>query len=246
MLKKCLAVLFLVGVFSFPTSAEQTITCSSGYVDMLDWLTLDSDLRSNHYLTGSHPLGTAVWSDKFWWLKDLSAISSRTTTSWDINLYDSNYIYWWLTQDDDPYNSARDFKKATYDWNFVAAPRCAPQGYPGIQITINDSSYDEYRDCSYSQTRNLNKGWFALWGPYYESLGGDMPDNMPIMRLAYYWGCNNSYQYCNKEVYHLSQRYGLVQWDLITPDANGQETLTATSVFNTLASGQVPYDWYCF
>src|SRR2546422_3528440 len=50
--------------------AESTISCPSGTHDMLDWMTMDSDLRSSKHLTGSaNPLYTSIKSGKFYWTK---------------------------------------------------------------------------------------------------------------------------------------------------------------------------------
>src|SRR6266571_2436450 len=73
--------------------AESTISCPSGTHDMLDWMTMDSDLRSSKHLTGSaNPLYTLIHSGKFYWTKGGNGYP------WDIQLYDNNYIYLWITE----------------------------------------------------------------------------------------------------------------------------------------------------
>ena len=62
--------LALAGLFPAAASAESTISCPPGTIDMLDWMTLDSDLRFTHYMTGTHSMYTAVWPDKVWYTKD--------------------------------------------------------------------------------------------------------------------------------------------------------------------------------
>jgi hypothetical protein len=43
--------------------AESTTNCPAGQYDMLDWMTLDSDLRASNHLTGSaNPLYTTMES----------------------------------------------------------------------------------------------------------------------------------------------------------------------------------------
>ena len=60
---------------------------------MLDWMTLSPDLRSDHHLAGtSNPLYTAIDPDRFWWTK------TGQGYPWDIQLYDDNYIYLWITE----------------------------------------------------------------------------------------------------------------------------------------------------
>jgi hypothetical protein len=73
--------------------AESTISCPAGQYDMLDWMTLDSDQRGSHFLQGNaNPLYTTMWSTKFYWTKGASGYP------WDIQLYDNNYIYLWITE----------------------------------------------------------------------------------------------------------------------------------------------------
>ena len=78
-----------------PTSsaAESTITCPPGTYDMLDWMTLDSDLRATYHMEGSsNPLYTNMQSGKFYWIK------GGLGYPWDIQLYDGKYIYLWITE----------------------------------------------------------------------------------------------------------------------------------------------------
>jgi hypothetical protein len=90
------ACLVITLAFSFSTKAaqaESTISCPSGTYDMLDWMTLDSNLRGNSHMAGSaNPLYTNMGSGKFYWTKGANG------TPWDIQLYDSKYIYLWITE----------------------------------------------------------------------------------------------------------------------------------------------------
>jgi hypothetical protein len=64
------ALILAVLALPTPAAAESTINCPAGTYDMLDWMTLDSDLRSTYHLEGtSNPLYTLVESDKFYWVK---------------------------------------------------------------------------------------------------------------------------------------------------------------------------------
>src|ERR1700681_2005895 len=98
--------LSLVGSFGFSDKgqAESTISCPSGTYDMLDWMTLDSDLRSTYHVAGaSNPLYTNMGSGKFYWTKGGNGMP------WDIQLVDNNYIYLWITEYD--WSNPRTFKK---------------------------------------------------------------------------------------------------------------------------------------
>src|SRR5437763_16882281 len=44
-----------------PSVAESTITCPPGTYDMLDWMTLDSDLRATYHLEGTSNRFTPTW-----------------------------------------------------------------------------------------------------------------------------------------------------------------------------------------
>src|SRR5215510_8277213 len=89
-------------------SAEATISCSSGEYDMLDWMTLDSDLRSKDHLSGTaNPLYTTMESTKFYWTKGGSG------SPWDIQLYDDKYIYLWVTEYS--WSDPESYKKFTYN-----------------------------------------------------------------------------------------------------------------------------------
>jgi hypothetical protein len=63
-----LKITFLVGAvgFAIEAKAESTTTCPAGTYDMLDWMTMDSDLRASYHMEGtSNPLYTIMESDKF-------------------------------------------------------------------------------------------------------------------------------------------------------------------------------------
>src|SRR3989442_9866832 len=81
------------------SAAQSTMACPSGTYDMLDWMTLDTSLRANYHMEGtSNPLytiiqpGTTIQSGKFYWIKGGGGYP------WDIQLYDNNYIYLWITE----------------------------------------------------------------------------------------------------------------------------------------------------
>ena len=74
-------------------SAESTLGCPAGSYDMLDWMTLDSDLRTTtHLVSAAHPLYTVVEPNRFWWLK------TDQGDTWDVVNFDANGIYFATTE----------------------------------------------------------------------------------------------------------------------------------------------------
>ncbi len=227
------------------SSAEVTKSCPSGQIDALDWLTLDADLRSSKHMDGGHPLYTAMWPDKFWWIK------TPTGDTWDILLYDNNYVYFWITGTSwgDPRAYSRHIA------NVPLTPRCATPGYPGVAIAIPDTRVDIYDNCSFVNRGDPGKGVTEVWGPYTAGnpgldprppIGGDIPNNTTVYTFSWRWGCNNSYGNCHtKEEFIVAQRYGLVQWNAFSL-VNGQYVLSGQTNFNLLRPGNVNPFFPCF
>jgi hypothetical protein len=219
--------------------AESTMTCPTGTYDMLDWMTLDSDLRTHTHITGTaNPLYTSLGSGKFYWTK------GGNGSPWDIQLLDNNYIYLWITEF--AWNSPNTYKKFTYNTNMPLTPRCAKAGFPGSTIKVPNTTYDIYTDCKHHTTHTLKKGINQVYGPYTFSFGGNLPNNLKSLIISYRYNCDNNYGACgDKEEYYLAQRYGLLQWVHYTL-MNGKYVQQQKSVFNTLTSGGTTPKFVCF
>jgi hypothetical protein len=206
---------------------------------MLDWMTLDSDLRGTYHMAGSaNPLYTSFGGGKFYWTK------GGNGSPWDIQLFDSKYVYLWITE----YNwtNPKTFKKFTYNTNMPLVPRCAKAGSPGSTILVPNTSYRTYSDCSHYTTQNLLKGVNQVWGPYHVSLGGQLPSNLPVLVASYRYNCNTNYVNCgDKEEYYFAQRYGLVQWVHYSL-VSGTYKVQQQTVFNQLAKGTAMAQFPCF
>jgi hypothetical protein len=215
----------------------QTKACATGEYDMLDWMTMDPDLRNNWSMTGTHVLATTVQSDKFWWVKHASG------NIWDSWLYDDNRIYWYLTEMDaagfaelgmaepdwgSPVH-ARYFKRAA-NFNFPAANRCQK---PGATFNISDSRYVIHGDCQERSVKQLGNVQYSLAGPETDpALAGDLAKdwpNMKFLRLIQDYQCGT--QRCQEE-WQLSQRYGLTKWRFFK-----EGIPQGTSAFNSYAQG---------
>jgi hypothetical protein len=236
-----LAALLWVGLLQSASKAyaESTISCPSGEYDMLDWMTMDSDLRSSHYLAGgANPIYTKTLSGKFYWTK------SGVGYPWDIQLYDDNFIYLWITELD--WNNPRTFKKSALNTNMPLTARCAKGGFPGSAIRVPNTSYQTYTDCANYTTQSLKYGINEVWGPYTLSFGGSVPNNTKTLVVSYRYNCDNSYNNCgDKEEYYLAQRYGLVQW-VHYRLVRGVYQQQQKSIFNTLKTGTAQPVFSCF
>jgi hypothetical protein len=237
------AALFVILSFSASklAQAQSTITCPSGTYDMLDWMTLDSDLASIYHLEGtSNPLYTVREPGKFYWVK------GGLGYPWDIQLYDGDYIYLWITELS--WAVPQSYKKFTYNKNLPLVPRCAVAASPGSTIKVANTSYDLHTNCaqSCSVTLGLQNAINQVFGPYYRSFGGDLPGNLKTLVISYRYNCDVNYQKClDKEEFYLTERYGLVQW-VHYVFVNGSYGQLQKSIFNKLVPGVVTPDFPCF
>ncbi len=240
-----LATAVIIVALGHPTrsAAESTINCPLGTYDMLDWMTLDSDLRATYHLEGtSNPLYTVIAPGKFYWIKGALGYP------WDIQLYDSKYVYLWITELS--WTVPQSYKKFTSNTNLPLVPRCAIAGSPGSTIKVANTNYDLHTNCSQScsVTLGLQNGINQVWGPFTYSFGGSLPSNLKTLVISYRYNCDSTYQICgDKEEYYVTQRYGLVQWiHYIRIPANGTYAQLQKTVFNKLIVGVATPDFPCF
>jgi hypothetical protein len=213
--------------------------------DMLEWMTMSADLSVDHHMAGTaNPLYTSVLPDRFFWTKTGQGFP------WDIQLYDNNYIYLWVTELDwsNP-STFKVFNSPTLGkFNLPLAPRFAQGGFPGSSIKISDSTYEIHSDCNTFVTKSLGHVINEIWGPYTESLGGALPNNLETLVISYRYSCDSSYSNCgDKEEYHLAKPYGLVKWQHQKLQADGTyATPDNVTYFNQVVAGQTKVVTTCF
>ncbi len=167
--------------------AESTISCPAGhgYWDVLSVMLLDPGLASSYHmegLTGGLPSSYmyTIWDQS---QSKLYYVKTPNGNPWDINLYDSNYIYQWVTELGDwngvnHWNDPTSCKKfnnglqnKTSDLSMRWAARCAAPGGENSSFwnTYNQSystNYYTYVDhVQQSQTRNLDYAFMELKPP---------------------------------------------------------------------------------
>jgi len=229
-------------------SALLTVLCSltsaqNATFDMMDWMTMDP---FGSHMTGS---GTPIWTvmdsaqNNFYWIKNAQGYP------WDVKKYDANLIYDWITEVS--WTDPKTFKKhlGSNGMGYPLTPRFVPYTVGAVasrlwQIKIPSSStnfeiHDTPGNCSAYHKSNLGYAKTEVWGPYYESLGGDLPPNTETLHLNWMWSCDSSYRNCQtKEVYTLMQVYGNVRWQNYKL-VNGQYVLKQTSLRNVVTSGTI-------
>ena len=223
-----------------PTPAPQTY-------DMLAWMTMDPTLAAAHHMAGNHnPIYTTVQSDRFFWTKTGQGFP------WDIQLYDDKYIYLWVTELDwqNP-NTFKVFRDPVLgNYNLPLVPRQAQAGFPGSKISIppSQTTYETHTDCNTFTSQKLGGVVNSVWGPYNESLGGDLPDNLQTLVISYQYSCNSSLQNCkNKEEFHVAQPYGLVKWQHQALQSDGTYAPADNmTILNKFSTGQVKPYATCF
>ena len=213
--------------------------------DMLAWMTMRPEMSATHHMAGTaNPLYTRVTSSRFFWTKTANGYP------WDIQLYDKNYIYLWVTELNwqDPHTFKAFNSPTLGKFNLPFAPRFAKAGYPGSSVKTSDSTYEIHSDCNTFVTKNLGHVINEVWGPYQETLGGQLPANLQTLVVSYRYSCDANYSNCaNKEEFHLAQPYGLVKWQHQSLGTGGTyNPPDNVTVFNQVVSGQVSPVTTCF
>jgi hypothetical protein len=234
------------------TSPTPTSGPSVTVYDMLAWMTMGPTLATDHHMSGTaNPIYTSVQPDRFYWTK------TGQGYPWDIQLYDKNYIYLWVTElnwsDMRTYKVFRSANPQLGNYNLPLAPRFVtgtPDGSPGMlaSIRVQDSTYEIHTDCSTFTTHNLKNVVNEVWGPYTESLGGQLPDDLQTLIISYRYSCDATYANCkDKEEFHVAKPYGLVKWQHQTLQADGTYAPADNVTFmNRVVAGQVQPVTACF
>lgn len=158
-------------------------------IDMLDWMTLDSPDRDVNHIWdgGAFHLSTKVWPDKINYVKGFNAVGSD---AWDINLYDDEYVYSWITEMRwfDPYS----YKKFKFNTNVPMTKRWVHAGLPGEVIVSSVTDTMGCESCVCTDGRLGDYIIHETWGPITVNRNPwATPETWAdVMVIRYYWNCS--------------------------------------------------------
>ena len=213
---------------------------------------MDPSLSASHHMSGTaNPLYTSMQASRFYWTKTGQGFP------WDVQLYDNNYIYLWVTELNwANYRTYKVFHSPNPqlgDYNMPLVPRTittAANAAPGklASIKVQDSTYEIHTDCNTFVTKNLGHVVNEVWGPYTEALGGDLPNNLQTLVISYRYSCDSTYSNCrDKEQFHIAKPYGLVKWQHQSLRKDGTYApADNVTYFNRVMPGQTRVVSACF
>jgi hypothetical protein len=175
-------------------------TCKSNQYDMLTWMAPENGTVNGHYNVVFPVSGT------FYWVK------SANGYPWDVDTFDSNYIYQSITEQD--WNDPSTYKifQSPLPW----MPRCidkpvVPGKIASVTVDASKTWFDIHTSCSSFSTHSLGYVVNEIWGPYNESIGERVV--APTLTLSYRYSCDSSYDSCHyKETFEMQQTNGMVRW----------------------------------
>ncbi|MGP0021479.1 MAG: hypothetical protein ACLPHP_23135 [Candidatus Sulfotelmatobacter sp.] len=168
---------------------QSTISCPAGhdYWDILSVMMMDPGLASSYHMEGiTNGLPSSyvytIWDEsqtKVYYVKNPQG------NPWDINLYDSNYIYQWVTELDDwngvnYWNDPTSCRKlnngsqnSTADFSMRWAARCAAPGGansslwnpPPPNLSNNTNYFTYVEQVQQSHAQDLNYAWLKVLVP---------------------------------------------------------------------------------
>jgi hypothetical protein len=234
--RNTLLVLSLLALTSF-ACANSPCKLETQY-DMLQWASLDHGLSSSYHFAGN---ANPLYSNIQWSTDELFLVKGANGFPWDIDPYDNDFIYLWVTEYD--WNDPTTYKGFVKPMPWM--PRCIDIPHLGgtkiSSILVADSDYNIYlAGCAKQPTQNLGHVVNEIWGPYQLTLGGSLPANANTLELSYRYACDSSYDSCTyKEVFDFQKGLGLVQWTYYTLQS-GTYVQQNQSVFNNLTTGGAP------
>lgn len=168
-----LAVVALITTLS-AAQVQSTITCQSGDWDTLSIMMLDPGLASGYHMEGEGPNGPTAYNYTTWNQSQtkLWMVKNKQGYPWDIDLYDQQYVYQWVTElnwstDSECKKFNNGSQQSNADYSFRWVPRCAKPGSssmwnPPPPAQPNNSNYYTISSGQIINTQNLGYALLEL------------------------------------------------------------------------------------
>lgn len=226
-----------------------------GTQDILDWCLMSYPDRLNFHLKGNAE-SKYFWKDadgmKFWWIK------GSTGNPWDIRLYDSTYLYWWITEngDQNAFTNDQAYKRyeTTHGYPTAQGVPLTPRFFtlPTTNQTISTittlapNPVQRTINCGADNQSPIEIGDIqgVLTGPTTIDWGGSVGLQTTIIINYYYSGNSGVYQ--NRERYFLVKYWGQVQWDHATLQSGTYNIVQTSTFINKLSGGAPTPDFPCY
>ena len=188
----------------------QDFSCPAGETDVMKYFVMSKDLRANQFLSGSsNPIYTRVFPDQdfadlgYWfWLK------SPQGNGFDVKAFNENYVF--MRSTELVWTDKKTFKRFVHDLPIAA--RCAPEGKPGREVKVLDTTYQYYSACQPYKQSQLGTAVNNLDAPVLMETGGNIGQVWTRV-LHYHYNCNKDFQQCaDEEQFYLANGYGEWQW----------------------------------
>lgn len=228
-------------------------TIPSGVVeDLLDYLCMDSR-RSTHHLHGSAANSSAA--NIYYYLdpstNSVAQIKSSSGWAADIQLYDPQYIYQFITEMDDPgyrfWSNGAYFKKYLLSHGGYPTPHALPMmprswttGQAPVTISVaSPVEYQRFTNCGLLDTINRGDVTNITSGPFLMNFDtdGHTVGNLGCVQVI----LSERFAGRTRERFYFAKGLGFVKWDGGSLSSGspitGTYTITNWAVHNQLATG---------
>ena len=265
-----LALLALTALIAVPQKAAAA-SCPEGICpcnvstqwDVVNWMvgtTLIANPSGYMANTGgiaNTPIYPTLWPQttsaqgKIWYSKGKITNDGQTEGyAWDVNTYDSNNVYFALTN---PITwTFPDYRQyadpQTLNGFYPIAPRCVSNTATGKYFDYSipysptdESQYFAVNNCVVQPTQYLGGADMQLWSPTtYSGLPSPMND-WSLMNLIYNYGWNTSANNWNSvEKFYFSETYGWVAWELWSLQGGSYVKTNSAYMGQYESTGNVP------
>lgn len=223
---------------AIPLYAAEPFACPAGSEDIMKYFVMAQSRRANQFLKGTaNSIYTEVFPNSdfetyghWFWLK------SAAGNGFDVKAYNQQQIFMRATEL--TWTDNTSFKRFVHD--LPIAERCVPQGQPGQEIRVTDTSFQYYEACKPYKSSNLGTSVNDLDAPQLMDVGGNVGQQWTRV-LHYHYNCNANFQSCSdEEQFFLANSYGLWQWKHFK---NG--SLVKTTLMNELETGSATSSLPC-